>query len=70
MYRSDAQELLSIRDGSWAYDDLLSWAKEKEGLIQGKLYQESSAFPKKPNLHKCAEILMNSQRMAWEIMNE
>lgn len=70
VYRSDAQELLGIRNGEWAYDDLLLWAQEKERLIMDKLYPESNVFPKKPDIHACAEILMKSQKMAWEIMNE
>jgi predicted nucleotidyltransferase len=45
--RSDAQELLAIRNGAWTYDELISWADENQAEIDqlcGK-----SPLPKLPD---------------------
>lgn len=45
--RPDAQELLAVRNGEWAYDDLVAWAQKTETeLIQ---IAAASPLPKAPN---------------------
>lgn len=39
--RSDAKELLEIRNGAWSYDKLIGWAKEQDQLMN-ELYTKST----------------------------
>lgn len=64
--RPDAQELLDIRNGEWSYDDLLKYAEEKDDLVRGKLYRNTS-LRKKPDLHLAAKVLMEAQDFYWEL---
>ena len=63
--RPDAKELLEIRDGAWAYDDLIKWAEEKDEYIRNELYN-TSKLPKTPNLKLAADVLMTAQEMIWD----
>lgn len=63
--RPDAKELLAIRDGAWTYEEIIKYAEEKDKLIREKLYKTTS-LRKRPNLHKIAEILMETQQYVWE----
>ena len=62
--RPDAEELLSIRDGAWTYEECVQYAEEMDELIRGKLYQQTD-LPKKPNLLNAAKVLMETQRLIW-----
>lgn len=62
--RPDAEELLAIRDGLWSYEECISYADEMDKLIRNKLYK-MSPLPKRPNLHRAAEILMEAQKLVW-----
>lgn len=62
--RPDAEELLSIRNGAWTYEQCVAYAEEMDVLIREKLYKTTS-LPKKPNLVEAAELLMKAQRMVW-----
>ena len=62
--RPDAQELLGIRNGDWAYEDLLSYAEEKDVLIRGELYKNSN-LPSKPNIKLASKVIMDAQDMCW-----
>lgn len=65
--RPDAKELLDIRSGKWTLDELLSWAEEKDALICGDLYKQSS-LPHSSDNDKLAEVLMKAQDMSWGAM--
>lgn len=63
--RHDARELLDIRNGAWSYEECVEYAEEMDKLIREKLYKETE-LPKRPNLHRAGEILMETQRLVWE----
>lgn len=53
--RPDAQELLSIRNGAWSYEDLMHWASVKLARLD-VLYDESKAVPGAPDRVKLDRI--------------
>lgn len=63
--RHDAQELLDIRHGKWTYEECVAYAENMDALIRNELYHKTS-LPKRPNLHRAAEILMKTQEIAWK----
>lgn len=62
--RPDAQELLDIRAGKWTLEELLAWADEKDNLIRGELYKNSS-LQHSGNYNLAAKVLMRAQDMCW-----
>lgn len=62
--RPDAKELLDIRAGKWTLDELLTWADEKDKLIRGELYKNSS-LQHSGNYNLAAKVLMTAQDMCW-----
>lgn len=64
VWRPDHEELLAIRNGSLAYDDLIEWAENTDEYIRGEAYQKTS-LPKKVDLDKATDILLKVQDMAW-----
>lgn len=62
--RPDAKELLDIRNGAWALEDLLKWAEEKDNYIRGSLYRDSK-LPKNTDIKLAAKTLMNVQDICW-----
>jgi hypothetical protein len=56
--RPDAKFLLSIRNGEWSYEKLISWTEEQEGLVD-ELYNKSP-LPDEPDRNKldvlCQEL--------------
>lgn len=65
VFREDAQELLDIRRGKWSYEELLSWAEEKDNLVRNVLYEQSD-LPKKVDLNLASKVLMEVQDMCWK----
>jgi len=63
--RPDAEELLSIRNGAWSYEELVNYAEGKDKLIKEVLYKKTD-LPKKINIHRAAEILMEIQNIVWK----
>lgn len=57
--RSDAEELLAIRNGSLTYDELIEWAEKRDKILD-QLYKISS-LPKIPNCklinNTCIELI-------------
>lgn len=53
--RPDREELLSIRNGAWSYDQLIEFA-ETEELELNTLYQSSTALPKLPDRNKLDQL--------------
>ncbi len=66
--RPDAAELLAIRNGAWAYDDLITYANERDKHIREVLYH-STSLPKQPNRDLAAKLIMQIQDMVWENRN-
>lgn len=62
--RPDAEELLSIRHGSWTYEQIVAYAEEKDKFIREELYKKTD-LRKKPDLKRAAEILMQVQELIW-----
>ena len=63
--RPDAEELLAIRDGAWTYDQCVEYAEEMDRTIRETLYLKTD-LPKRPNLQRTAELLMEAQRLVWD----
>ena len=63
--RPDAEELLAIRDGAWTYDQCVEYAEEMDRMIRETLYLKTD-LPKRPNLQRTAELLMEAQRLVWD----
>jgi len=58
--RSDKKELLEIKNGSWSYDKIISYAIKEESEIN-KIYSNCTILPEKANIEKintlCIEII-------------
>lgn len=63
--RHDAEELLSIRNGAWTYEELIEYAEEKDNYVRTTLYN-SSDLPKKPDLKLAEKVLIDIQDMFWK----
>ena len=62
--RPDAEELLSIRNGAWTYEELIEYAEEKDNYIREVLYK-ASQLRKNPDIKFAAKLLMEVQDMVW-----
>ncbi len=58
--RPDREELLAIRNGSWTFDKLISWAEAQDQELSA-LYESCTILPKSPDVHKldalCEDIV-------------
>lgn len=59
----DADELLSIRGGSWSYDKLIAWAEDEDRKLTEIYDSKKYSIPHHPNLEKLEEIY---QMIIWE----
>lgn len=55
--RPDSEELLTIRNGSWKYEDLLEWADKAEAELDSLCL--SSVLPDAPDYGKLDELLVD-----------
>ena len=55
----DAQELLSIRAGAWRYEDLITWAEEKQAELDFIFKERAYSIPNKPDIEKINELCVN-----------
>lgn len=62
--RPDAQELLSIRNGAWKYEELVEYAEHMNHEVT-EVWYKKTALPKKPNMHLAAQLLMDIQDLVW-----
>ena len=60
VYRSDKEELLSIRSGLYTYEDFLKMADEEE--IKFNEAWEKSKLPEKPDFEKINRLLIKLQK--------
>jgi len=62
--RPDAEELLSIRQGTWKFDDLIQWADNQQHKLDEFYESGKSPLPRTPNYNKidklCMEIVQES----------
>ena len=62
--RPDAEELLAIRNGSMTYEEIVEYAEDMDDMVRNKLYKTTD-LPKKPNMKRVAQLLMDTQFMVW-----
>ena len=62
--RPDADELLSIRDGAWTYEELVKYAESMDKEVREVWYKKTQ-LPKKPDIKFAAELLMEVQKCVW-----
>ena len=55
--RPDREDLLSIRNGAWSYEKLISFAEEKQKSLD-IAYNSYNVLPKAPNFKKIDELLI------------
>lgn len=61
--RPDREELLSIRDGAWSYEQLIEFAKTQEVELNA-LYHSSTVLPKVPNKEKLSQLCIKLIEMS------
>ena len=61
--RPDAQELLSIRNGSMSYEEILEYANKMNEDITSLL--QTSSLPPKPDIKLAANLLLQIQDITW-----
>lgn len=64
VFREDAAELLSIRNGAMTLEEILKYAEEKDDLIRKVLYKETK-LPKKSNLVLAEHLVKFIQDKLW-----
>jgi predicted nucleotidyltransferase len=62
--RPDAEELLSIRNGAWTYEEVVAYAEEMDRKVREVLYKTTD-LPKKPDIKNAAKLLMETQEIVW-----
>lgn len=62
--RPDAEELLSIRNGTWTYNMVIQYAEEMDRQVREVWYKKTK-LPKKPDVKFAAELLMEVQDAVW-----
>ncbi len=62
--RPDAEELLSIRNGAWTYEELIEYAENMDREVR-EVWYKKTALPKKPDLKFAAALLMETQDLVW-----
>ena len=63
--RSDAQELLAIRNGAWTYEQLLEYAEYMDHEVR-EVWYHKTALPKKPDIKLAASLLVDIQQHFWD----
>lgn len=62
--RPDAEELLSIRNGAWDYDQLFSYGLMMDEKL--RLAREKSPLPKSVDMLFVAKLILDIQDIMWE----
>lgn len=66
--RSDAEELLAIRNGAWSYEHLVDWAEKTDKEV-GKLYS-TSTLPEAPDSEFLNTLCVEAQKIFWKQKGE
>jgi predicted nucleotidyltransferase len=61
--RPDAEELLTVRNGAWTYEQVVAYAEEMDAKVRAAV--ETSPLPKHPNTKLAAQLVMDVQDMMW-----
>jgi hypothetical protein len=62
--RPDAEELLTIRNGAWSYDELIKYAESMDKHIREVLYKNTK-LPRQVDLKIAAQAILDIQDMMW-----
>ncbi len=62
--RPDAEELLSIRNGAWTYDELVSYADKMKDDVD-KVWLPKTSLAEKVDLELAADLIMAVQDSVW-----
>ena len=62
--RADAEELLSIRNGAWTYEEVVEYAEEMDNKVRNVLYP-TTQLRKKPDVKMAAGLIMQIQDLTW-----
>lgn len=62
--RPDADELLSIRNGAWTYEQVVEYAEMMDDMVRNQLYPKTH-LPKKPDIKLAAELTLAVQDLVW-----
>lgn len=62
--RPDAEELLSIRNGAWTYEEVVEYAEEMDNKVRNVLYP-TTQLRKKPDVKLAAGLIMEIQDLTW-----
>lgn len=65
VYRTDAAELLEIRNGAWSYEEVVEYAEKMDKLVREELYL-TTKLPKKPDIRLAAELVLQVQDRVWK----
>lgn len=63
--RPDAEELLSIRNGAWTYEEVVKYAESMDKEVRENWYNNTD-LRKKPDLKFAANLLMETQDIVWK----
>lgn len=63
--RPDAEELLSIRNGAWSYEQIVAYAEQMDKQVREHWYK-NTCLPKTPNINLAAQVLLEVQDMVWK----
>ena len=64
VFRSDADELLAIRNGAWTYEEIVEYAEQMDNHIRSFWYMKTD-LRKKPDIKFAANLLMDVQDIVW-----
>lgn len=63
VYRNDAEELKSILNGSWSYDELLKYSDHMNFKIKQLI--KTTSLPNNVDVEKTAKLIMQIQNLVW-----
>ena len=62
--RPDAEELLSVRNGAWTYEELIEYAEHMDNHIKTVLYP-STSLQRSTDRKYAAQLIMDIQDVVW-----
>lgn len=65
IYRSDAEDLLAIRNGRYTYDELVEYAEKKTDEIYSLIRAGNCVLPKRPDQNKIEQLSIQLIESLW-----
>jgi predicted nucleotidyltransferase len=65
VYRPDREELKQIRNGSWPYEDLITWSDGKVEELYQLVRDGNSVVPKNPDQEAIESLVIELQESHW-----